>query len=108
MGGGRVQVVGRTTNNALVKDNHFHDAYDGVGQYRSSSSRITGNLFERAHGLGVGTARSWLEGCAAAVVARAPIANERGRSCPQVCGWWAWRGGDQVHKPNESRLTCHV
>ena len=49
---------------AVIRDCHFHDAYDGVMQLRSPGAIVTGNLFERAHTMQVATAKSWLEGAA--------------------------------------------
>eukprot|EP01051_Picozoa_sp_SAG22_P015934 SAG22_NODE_2160_length_2915_cov_4.330256_3_plen_328_part_00 len=60
-----VQVKGRSADGAVIRDCHFHDAYDGVMQLRSPGAVIEGNLFERAHTMGVATAKSWLEGAAA-------------------------------------------
>ena len=59
-----VQVKGRSADGAVVRNCHFHDAYDGVMQLRSASAVIEGNLFERAHTMSVATAKSWLEGAA--------------------------------------------
>ena len=49
---------------AVIRDCHFHDAYDGVMQLRSPGAIVSGNLFERAHTMQVATAKSWLEGAA--------------------------------------------
>ena len=60
-----VQVQGRSSGEATIRNCHFHDAYDGVMQLRSSGATVENNLFERAHGMHVATAVSWLEGAAA-------------------------------------------
>lgn len=59
-----VQVKGRSADGAVIRNCHFHDAYDGVMQLRSAGAVVEGNLFERAHTMSVATAKSWLEGAA--------------------------------------------
>ena len=49
---------------AVIRDCHFHDAYDGVMQLRSSGSRVEANRFEHEHSMTVATGKSWLEGAA--------------------------------------------
>eukprot|EP00035_Acanthoeca_spectabilis_P027822 m.467932 g.467932 ORF g.467932 m.467932 type:complete len:541 (-) comp27068_c0_seq1:65-1687(-) len=59
-----VQVKGRSAGGATIRGSHFHDAYDGVMQLRSSRATVSDNLFERAHGMKVSTAKAWFEGAA--------------------------------------------
>lgn len=54
-----VQVKSRSADGTVIKDCHFHDAYDGVMQLRSSGAQVVDNLFERAHTMTVSAATSW-------------------------------------------------
>lgn len=59
-----VQVRGRSSGGATIRNCHFHDAYDGVMQLRSSRASVRDNLFERAHDMNVAVGKGWLEGAA--------------------------------------------
>lgn len=84
-----VQVKERSSAGATIKNSHFHDAYDGVMQFRSSNAVIANNVFERAHGLSVATAKSWLEG--AAGLRNVVVGNNTFVAC---CSGGDTRGGD--------------
>ncbi len=58
-------MIWHVNSGAVIRNCHFHDAYDGVMQLRSPGANVEENIFERAHSMTVSTGKSWLEGAAA-------------------------------------------